>query len=112
MSADNFWIIRKDIHGFFVPIMGFLSEEENPIVNSHHPRFHTLKDALASVSNEDTGYGTIIHSECYSDEPAELIANESGHYHGCPKDWDFLNSKAKCQCKEIAEDWAKLVEPK
>lgn len=112
MSAGNYWIIRKDIHNFFVPLMGFVSDEENPIISSKDPRFKTIAQATDSVINEDSEYGVVIHNECLSDEPAELIANESGHYKGCQCDWDFLNIKAKCSCSKIAEDWAVLVEPK
>jgi hypothetical protein len=111
MSADNYWMIRKDIHNFFVPLMGFASEEENPIVSSKNPRFNTIKEAVASVIHEDCEYGIVIHNECFSDEPVELIANESGHYKGCQRDWNFLNKKAECSCLEISKDWAVRVEP-
>jgi hypothetical protein len=117
MSADNFYLIRKDKFGFFVPVMGFASNEETPTIRLNHPRYETIEEAIASVENEYAEYGLSVHPECYQDGEPVLARNEAGtHYTACymtlpddyfaPDDPDYV-----CSCDELKRAWETKVTP-
>lgn len=67
MSADNFYLIRKDHdHGkpVFVPVMGFASDDEEPTIRGDEPAFPTVGQAFRWASKEYTEYGVQVHEEC------------------------------------------------
>ena len=118
MSADNYYVIRKDAYGFFVPVMGFASNDENgyvPRIESNDRRFYTIKEALNWALNAYSEYGVSIHDECESDEPSVLELSDNGHFYDCELSdswYSVLNdSEPICSCKEVEADWMIRVEP-
>lgn len=70
MSADNFYIIRKDQGGKYVPVMGFASADDDYdfVIRPHDkPRFDTVREALDWAWDEYTEYGVTVHPECGDD---------------------------------------------
>lgn len=119
MSADNYYIIRKDVHGLFVPVMGFASADEDgyvPRIESRDARFTTLNEAIDYASNDYSEYGVSVHPECDSDEVPVLEQTNSGHYFDCPEGdqyWELYNEgPAVCLCEDILADWSLKVEPR
>lgn len=118
MSADNYYIVRKDAYGFFVPVMGFASSDESgyvPRVESRDKRFVTVKDALDWAYNKYSEYGVSVHPECYSNEPSELELSPAGHFYDCNLSDEFYSEYHKtepvCSCKDIEADWMVHVGP-
>jgi len=80
VSADNFYIIRKDQGGKYVPVMavgrrvaglgGFASADDDYdfVIRPHDkPRFDTVREALDWAWDEYTEYGVTVHPECGDD---------------------------------------------
>lgn len=118
MSADNYYIIRKDVNGFYVPVMGFVSSEEEgyvPRIDSRDVRFTTVSKALNYACEQYTEYGVQVHPECESEDIPELEKTHEGHYFDCPvsdKYWDDFNDfPAVCDCEDVFKDWSYKVEP-
>ena len=117
MSADNYYVVRKDAYGFFVPVMGFASADEHyvPRVESRDKRFVTIKDALDWALNDYSEYGVSVHPECESDEPSVLELSPVGHFYDCDLSDEFHAEYHKtdpvCSCKEVEADWMVRVEP-
>lgn len=118
MSADNYYVVRKDAYGFFVPVMGFASSDESgyvPRVESVDKRFVTVKDALDWALNSYSEYGVSVHSECESDEPSVLELSPAGHFWDCDFSDEFVSVyhefEPVCSCKEVEADWMVRVEP-
>lgn len=109
MSADNFYIIRKDPHGLFVPVMGFASNEDLPAIGSRHSRFTTIAAAITYAEADYSEYGTSVHEECLTELPSEL-EERNGHVNGCSLFYGETNPK-KCACETIINDWYIKVEP-
>ena len=65
MSADNYYLVRRNPAGGFSPVMGFGSWEEKPTVEAGAPVFGTPELALASVLGEYAEYGHSIDPECF-----------------------------------------------
>lgn len=111
MSADNYYLIRKDRQGFFSPVMGFASDECHPVITSRHPRFVELPDALDFAGAEYTEYGIIIHEECYSDETPTFQKEANGHYAVCPTRWldsiesEYTSEDFPCSCEQLEAAW-------
>lgn len=110
MSADNFYIIRKDPHGLFVPVMGFASNEDLPALGSRHPRFTTIAAAMAYANADYSEYGSSIHEECLSDIPP-VLEERNGHINGCGLFYSWTTDERKCACETIINDWYLKVEP-
>lgn len=110
MSADNFYIIRKDPHGLFVPVMGFASNEDLPALGSRHPRFTTIAAAMAYANADYSEYGTSVHEECFTDIAPSLEENE-GHVNGCLLYYYPNAEPRKCACETIVNDWYIKIEP-
>jgi hypothetical protein len=71
LSADNFYLIRKDQAGKYVPVMGFASADDDYdfVINPGSTRrFDTLGEALDWACDQYTEYGVSIHPECGDDE--------------------------------------------
>lgn len=115
MSADNYWLIRKDNFGKFVPVMGFMSNEQPPFIRARDPRFDTIDEAILSVENEYSEYGTSVHPECHEDAVPRPFKNSEGHYLNCNSNfaeyYDDDPSEAACNCLEIEQEWNTYVEP-
>ena len=85
MSADNYYVIRKDRQGYFVPIMGFASSNGAPLVRATDPRFKDFHAAIEYAALEYTEYGINVDNECYSDAvPVHFRRLTTGHYATCP----------------------------
>lgn len=114
MSADNFWMIRKDKFGNFAPLMGFASDEEDPIIQLRHPRFASMEDAMFAIKDEWTEYGTSVHPECWVDEEPTPGKRE-GHYLSCPlsipKHLWYPDEDFTCRCDEWLAEWNTRVDP-
>jgi hypothetical protein len=115
MSADNFYLIRKDNFGLFAPVMGFASDEQPPTITSRHPRFTTVEAALDAISGEWSEYGTSVHPECLTDEPA-VLETQNGHYLDCPQsDPDialyYPEDDNTCRCADVLRQWNTLIPP-
>ena len=111
MSADNFWVVRKDKFGHFAAIMGFASNEEEPTIRPRDPRYETVEEALHSIQDEWSEYGTSVHGECYVDE-IPTPDKRDGHYLECPQSlpksyWD--DDEYVCKCASILEGWNTYV---
>jgi hypothetical protein len=65
VSADNYWLVRRNPAGGFSPVMGFDSDDGKPEVWASTPVFDTPEAALASVQGEYAEYGHSIDPECY-----------------------------------------------
>jgi hypothetical protein len=112
MSADNYIIIRKDRQGFFVPIMGFASVGEAPMVTARNPRFKEFLTALEFAATEPTEYGITVHEECYSDKAPTLAKDGHGHYPNCPAIYNAETDTEEmhqfdCICENVKSDWEK-----
>lgn len=115
MSSDDFYIIRKDAYGFFVPLHAFASDEYIPIISLEDIRFQTLDEAIKYAAQDSwTEYGVQVHEECYENFPAILKKEVNGHYYGCTKGYstfmDFL-SEENCTCDIIYQEWHTKVLP-
>ena len=106
MSADNYYLIRKDRQGFYVPVMGFASDDTAPIVRGNQPRFRDLAAAVTYASEDYTEYGVSIHPECKNPEPPVLERTANGHYSNCwaPELGDEYGT-SPCVCARIQADW-------
>jgi hypothetical protein len=105
MSADNYYVIRKDRQGFFVPIMGFASSNGAPLVRATDPRFKDFHAAIEYAALEYTEYGINVDNECYSDEvPVHFKRLTTGHYATCPAQ---KGEKADCICEAFETEWEK-----
>jgi hypothetical protein len=106
MSADNYYIIRKDRQGFFVPVMGFASNDAAPNVRANSPRFHEFLSAIEFASQDYTEYGITVHDECYKDElPIREKDEDTGHYPEC---FVLLSNEYQtfdCVCEQIKTEW-------
>lgn len=118
MSADNYYVIRKDAYGFFVPVMGFASNDEFgyvPRVESTDRRFLTVGEALDWALGSYSEYGVSVHPECDSNEPSVLELSPAGHFWDCDFSDEFYSEYNKtepvCSCKEVEADWMVRVEP-
>ena len=87
MSADNYYIIRKDQKtGQFVPVMGFASDDYEAVIRDNDKRYDTIGEALDYADRQYAEYGVQIHDECNvvtirSVNPAEKAAAVlSSHY--------------------------------
>lgn len=72
MSADNFWLVRRAPAGRFVPLMGFASDDFEPMMlpSREYETFATPDAALQSVLNDYAEYGHSIHPECFAEPEA------------------------------------------
>lgn len=105
MSADNYYVIRKDRQGYFVPLMGFASNNGAPLVRATDPRFKEFHDAIEYASREYTEYGITVDNECYSDEtPVHFRRLSTGHYATCPAQKD---DQTDCICSAFETEWEK-----
>lgn len=117
MSADNYYVVRKDAYGFFVPVMGFASSDDHyvPRVESSDSRFKTVKEAVSWALDSYSEYGVSVHPECESDEPSVLELSPAGHFYDCNMSDVFYRSyhgvDPVCSCKEVEADWMVRVEP-
>lgn len=113
MSADNYWLIRKDKFGLFVPVMGFESNNENPIIRSQDKRYTSFELAVNSIKDEWTEYGIRVHDECWSESIPKYVLTEHGHFPGCSYNYvDLLAPEdLKCSCEVLKETWDTFVEP-
>ena len=118
MSADNYYIIRKDAYGLFVPVMGFASNDEDgyvPRITSSDKRFTSIKDAINEALNDYSEYGVNVHPECETQEPSVLELSDLGHFHDCDCSNEFYSMyntvEPVCSCKDIESDWMKYVPP-
>lgn len=134
MSSDNFYLIRKDRQGYFVPVMGFASDEVTPIITSKHARFKELLGALEFAESNYTEYGITIHEECYSEETPVFEKPKEGHFVRCPLFWqeqydkqyteeehkanvaslvtlgydeEELEEVGECNCDDLKAEWEK-----
>jgi hypothetical protein len=108
MSADNYYSIRKDRQGFFVPVMGFASNDGPPAVTGKDPRFVELTSALEFSTNDYTEYGITIHEECYSDVPPTREKDvDTGHYPECLVLLSNEYQTFECVCETIETEWEK-----
>lgn len=106
MSADNYYMIRKDRQGFFVAVMGFASVEGSPPIRANSPRFKELHSAMEFASNDYTEYGIRIHDECYSEEPPVLLKRvTTKHYPACAAPDSYEGQTFDCTCEQIKKDW-------
>lgn len=107
----NYMLIRKDSHGFFVPIMGFATSDRIPTVAAHHPRFTELFSALEHASTIETEFGLRIHDECHEDTLPTLEKTAQGHYEDCAElykeDEDEDSDTVVCNCDDIKTNWDK-----
>jgi len=79
MSADNFYVIRKDTNGKFVAAMGFASDYVGndepgwglPDIEDNDPKFDSLDEALEFAVNQYSEYGVSVDRECEPD-PGEV----------------------------------------
>lgn len=60
MSADNYFVIRKDDTGRFAATMGFASDHGVPPIDDTDPRFDSLAEALTYANAEYTEYGVRV----------------------------------------------------
>ena len=113
MSADNYYLIRKDNFGFFVPVMGFSSNEDTPAIRLKHPRFMSIEGARNAVKDDWTEYGTSVHPECHDPE-TPLPEEVNGHVSSCPQalpeDY-FEAGEWVCECEQLLKDWHTYVAP-
>lgn len=108
MSADNYYIIRKDRQGFFVPVMGFRSNNGYPQVRATDPRFEDFHAAIEHASNDYAEYGITVHEECYGDElPVISRRLATGHYSSCPAQYNTEMQQFDCECAAIQSEWEK-----
>lgn len=108
MSADNFYLIRKDRQGYFVPVMGFASNDARPSIEEKDPRFIELVSALEFASNDYTEYGIRIDEECYEDEaPTREKDKDTGHYPECLVLLTNEYQAFVCVCETIQTGWEK-----
>jgi hypothetical protein len=114
MSADNYYLIRRDRQGFFIPVMGFVSDEETPIVRERHLRFADIIEALQYADKDNAEYGVQIHKECYETEaPILSFAGEGEHYYGCSQassEKQVRETYPDCVCSVIEIEWKKEYE--
>lgn len=118
MSSDNYYIVRKDAYGFFVPVMGFASNDEDgyvPRISSRDKRFTNIKDAINEALNSYSEYGVDVHPECKTNEPSVLDLSPAGHFYDCDFSDEFYskyhNEAPVCSCKDIEADWMVFVPP-
>lgn len=112
MSSDNYYMIRRDRQGFFVPVMGFASAESSPPVRGNCPRFKEFHDAVDYAASEYSEYGIRVHDECYSDElPVLLRLVQTGHYPACDTHSAPAFYGIQCNCARIKADWDKDYSP-
>lgn len=66
MSADNYYVIRKHPDGGFVALMGFMSNDEMPVINpaKTYRTYETADEATAWADGEYSEYGVSVHPEC------------------------------------------------
>lgn len=81
MSADNYYIVRRNGDGFS-PVMGFMSAGETPLATKRHPVFPTPEDALAAAASEYSEYGASIHAECYENGVTVYASQLAGGHVG------------------------------
>jgi hypothetical protein len=106
MSADNYYMIRKDRQGFFVPVMGFASNDGPPHVQANSPRFHELFAAMEFAAQDYTEYGIRVHDECYSDDLPVLSKRlTTGHYANCLAQYSDESQHFECSCETIKKEW-------
>jgi hypothetical protein len=109
ISDDNYYLIRQDREGFFVPVLGFASHGVFPIVRGRDMRFVELLDAMMFADRQITEFGTQVADECYSTEPVRLLPVEgSEHYYGCAQastDETLRVQFPDCICKKILSEW-------
>lgn len=74
MSAGTYWIVRRNPAGGFSPVIGFASEEGDPVVRPDAPTFEVPELALASVLGSRAEYGHRIHPECFDGDADEVRA--------------------------------------
>lgn len=72
MSADNYYVIRKHPDGGFAALMGFASDDREPVIDTDrtYKTFETVGQAVMWASDEYSEYGVSIHPEC-REYPAE-----------------------------------------
>jgi hypothetical protein len=108
MSADNYYVIRKDRQGYFVPIMGFASSNGAPLVRATDPRFKEFHAAIEYAALEYTEYGINVDDECYSDAtPVHFRRLTTGHYATCPAQDNYPGEKSDCICEAFESEWEK-----
>lgn len=76
MSADNYNLVRKH-EGKFVVSMGFVSDECDPPIHEHDPRFATLEAAELKANEEWTEYGVRFGAEISMTQAGEKISDGS-----------------------------------
>lgn len=104
MSADNYYIIRKDRQGYFVPLMGFASSNGAPLIRAKDPRFKDFHSAIEFAATDYTEYGITVHDECYSEEsPSHYRRLTTGHYATCPAQEKY----GDCICDDFESEWQK-----
>lgn len=62
MSADNYYTIKRDESGKYVPAHGFMSALEDGYraeIYDHSPRFDTREEAVEYALNDWSEYGLI-----------------------------------------------------
>lgn len=80
MSADNYYLIRNHPAGGFAAVMGFASDEYEPIAYHDHKSYATVDEALNYALSEYSEYGVSVHSEC-EDEQSQ-VAYATGYSAG------------------------------
>jgi len=113
MSADNYYLIRKDNFGLFVPVMGFASDPHAATISLRDPRFTTVDEALAAIENEWSEYGTSVDPECFSSQGSILEKRENGHYVDCvqsdPENEEYYPEEFLCSCSQLLADWNTFI---
>jgi hypothetical protein len=116
MSADNYYLIRKDNFGLFVPVMGFASNPAAATITYRDPRFETVEEALESITGEWSEYGTSVAPECFSSEPSTLEKAENGHYIDCiqsdPDNENYYPEEFLCSCVPLLAAWNTFIPAK
>lgn len=114
-TVGNYYLVRRDRQGFFVPVMGFVSDDAAPIVRERHPRFEDIIEALQYADDDTTEYGVQIHQECYEPDPPTLtFVEEKGHYYGCSQASTAEKIREEypdCVCEVIVGEWNKQYLP-
>lgn len=66
MSADNYYTVKKDENGKYVPRMGFMSNLDSGFgadIRPSDPRFDTWKEAADSIHDNYSEYGFIVEPD-------------------------------------------------
>jgi hypothetical protein len=73
VSSDNYYIIRKHPKGGFAAVMGFASDDTDPVARDSDRRFDSIESAFVYGTHEYSEYGVSLHPECEEGKATNVV---------------------------------------